>query len=542
MSVVRKLNRFFVRFPHRLKTGIRKSAFNAAEICFQLKLVAPGRFFLWTILPFVREENVTYYKFYDLVRKHAKLLNAPATKRLLFSRRASAPSFGPVLRTTYELASGNIDAFVECAKEDFRLFPSNDVATLHKLESNHYRRDHPASRELLSRRQDLAQRRDFVGMRIKRFAATVGDTGIGRQNIDQHLESIRRSQMKPPVRRLQHIARLAVNNGDFDIAKRLIDAEADPLASMLIRKPQASTLSSLVIHLHHAVNQHLGLHRETGHFAPAHYDELLFRDQQSENELINKLRDRLRNDRDQFVEPEFIPIAFFCPVHRSNDIRSILQQAKQQSVTSGITYLILNNLDQAVDEAWIRQEWASEKELRIFNFGEMPGLGSVIDRTLPLIDEPFMLKFDADSLYGPNYAADMMGQLKLNKADVCVKRAKFVDEYDIGLTSITSYRDANRWYANGDWAGGSALIAPTDIWRRFSQSKAAVVGEDTSFLRSAYHNGKSIYFCDPFNHISVQSINPDNHTFKKLRIDLAEHDSGYPLGMSSSALRELAFI
>lgn len=491
---------------------------------------------------FARPDNAPFQQIYLAVETKPHLFKDEGTRRFLFGKHRHCPGFGALLNAAYDFGSGDLDNFVQSANQAFVENPECDLVKLVRIHAAHIVGDFTTVARLLSDPAFGHFVPKPLKWRLRHLSGPSENRVRFRSDLHAHVQSLGETSGKISRTQLFKVAKSAIDVGEFPLAEGLLNIDSSPYRTLFVRDRSTSDFETAAIHLNYAMNRHYGRHKDTGYFSPAHWEMLSERTATNTHPLIENLAQELLRWRRDASLNEYPTIALFCPVHREADLKSILQQARQQTTPKTTTYVVLNNLDRPVTPDMVHALWQCDRPLRVMEFGAMPSIGSVIHRALDQIDDDFFLKLDGDCLYGPAYTADMVGQCITHRADFIAKRARFQHFKGLGIMDLQFPTKCFQWLEEGDWAGGSAFAAPTEIWRRHSHSKSAKVGEDVALLRAVYNSGHRIYLADPFNGISVRSSDREAHTFKESQLFLGVSTGAYTVCRDTVDLTDVAYV
>lgn len=205
-------------------------------------------------------------------------------------------------------------------------------------------------------------------------------------------------------------------------------------------------------------------------------------------------------------------VAILCPIHRPSDLDNLLAQLRRQTYPDAVACLIVNNT-RGIDAEAVRARWDGPMPLEVRDIGASPNVGYALNRGVQETPADFYVRFDADCLYFGNHVADLAG-IALATGSQMVGKASFMRLWaGWDLLQVEAPGNSFRPYGDADWVGGAATGFARAVWEKAPYHEDFRLGEDTAFARAAHRNGFRLLLVDPFNHVTIRSADPADHTF-----------------------------
>ena len=210
-------------------------------------------------------------------------------------------------------------------------------------------------------------------------------------------------------------------------------------------------------------------------------------------------------------------------MHRPGDLDNALSQLSRQTYPNAEAVIALHTTE--IEEADIRSRWSSPRPLRVLLCDHLGNLSQVLMAALAASDGDIVLEIDADDIYMPNYATDMVATMAYFGADVLGKLGHFrYYEASDGLYLHNPNSISCRAYRPGS---GPTIGARRDVANTIGFDERYVCGMDNDFYRRAIAGGYKVFHGDPFNHVVIRRTDTSIHTWRRNDIPSIPMDSIY---------------
>lgn len=202
---------------------------------------------------------------------------------------------------------------------------------------------------------------------------------------------------------------------------------------------------------------------------------------------------------------------FLCPIHRPSDLRNAIHQITRQSWKNAEAIFAINSPAIRGDE--IRRCWNSPMPMRLVDCLGMAPLGKVLNAAMAAASGDIVFKIDADCIYFPVFAADMIRVIHFHKADLATKKSKFRFMAEFGNLDLEMPKKIFQLAGLGEGSNGSALVFRRELWRSVKFQESFKLYEDAAFTLNAVARGFRHIMADPFNHYTIRAKDASSHSW-----------------------------
>ena len=257
-------------------------------------------------------------------------------------------------------------------------------------------------------------------------------------------------------------------------------------------------------------------HTKTAKFAAWADDEFTKPIPTASQTVICKAREKLDTilatpKSQRLLQDQPAMVSFICPVHRSRDVKNLVDQLQRQKWTNAEAVFYPNG---EVTREQILHHWDQNSEIEpvFVDSGNPTNVGGFLNEILAACKGDYLCRIDADCWYLPNYTGHMICCLEHARADVIAiaSMIRLLEELDVAtLNPFGPILEPVEFRSGG---GGATFLFHRRVIEKckFPLMRA---GEDTAFLAASQKAGFKAFYGAPFNFVAVRAADKDLHTW-----------------------------
>lgn len=214
---------------------------------------------------------------------------------------------------------------------------------------------------------------------------------------------------------------------------------------------------------------------------------------------------------------EDILVSIICPIHRRDDIDNIRTQLLHQRWLRLQIILCINNPE--ITAADFPSSRLGGIDQIVIHCEPGKPVGYYLNRAIEHAKGIYILRFDADDIYAPDYVGYMIRFMQETRADVATMDlcSFYFTEFDqtFLIRSPTSRTELDSAVTYSRRIGsGSSMCAKATLFEKLRFNEDLYSGEDRMFYYSAIEAGFSFHLAPGRHHTAVRKSEKSHHTWQ----------------------------
>lgn len=214
---------------------------------------------------------------------------------------------------------------------------------------------------------------------------------------------------------------------------------------------------------------------------------------------------------------EDILVSIICPIHRRDDIDNIRTQFLHQRWPRLQLILCINTPDITAADFPSSHHGATDQIVIHCEPGKP--VGYYLNRAIEQAQGSYILRFDADDIYAPDYVSYMIRFMQETRADLAAMDlcCFYFTEFDqtFFIRSPSSRTELNSAVKCRRRIGsGSSMCAKATLFEKLHFNEDLYSGEDRMFYYSAIESGLNFHLAPGLHHTAVRKSEKDHHTWQ----------------------------
>lgn len=222
-------------------------------------------------------------------------------------------------------------------------------------------------------------------------------------------------------------------------------------------------------------------------------------------------------DGEPGTDPHGPLVSYICPIHRARDVPNLLAQLSRQVWRNAEVVFCING--EGIAEQDLTLDPALGFSVRHLRLPPGRPVGFYLARSVACARGDYVLRFDADDIYDPDYTRFVAGYLRRDRADI-VSLAPYVYHFEaVGQTYLSRpFRNPpvhDLAQHDRQAAGcGPSLSARREAFERVCFGEDLALGEDVVLYRRAAAAGLRVHHLPAYLHTAVRRADKSEHTWR----------------------------
>lgn len=203
-------------------------------------------------------------------------------------------------------------------------------------------------------------------------------------------------------------------------------------------------------------------------------------------------------------------VTIVTPTIRLQYIDRIFQNYNRQRWEDKELIVIVNK--NTIPLSRYQQQALNYPNVRIFRVTQDNNLGACLNYAAARANHPYIVKFDDDDYYAPNYIPEAMSMFLNSSADVVGKRSCFF--YFPHRSTLLLRRTKLKPYRRCRKIAGATIMFHKRVFRKVKFSTKVKQGSDVRFIAACLRKGFQLFSTSPYNFVAYRRADRYTHTWK----------------------------
>lgn len=208
-------------------------------------------------------------------------------------------------------------------------------------------------------------------------------------------------------------------------------------------------------------------------------------------------------------------VSVICPVHRAEDVENLLGQLRRQTYPRIDVQIVING--PGIHAGQIEARLASRRfeRLSVHTMADSNSLSRSLNHGMEKATGEYLVRFDADDRYLPDYLTNTVGFMQAQDADICGKAHFFTYLESCRAALLVKSAASPAYVVRGNHIvpSGATMVLRRGVWQALRFNEDLKISEDTNFYVRAKAQGFVQVLAPPYDHVVIRKSDRWSHSW-----------------------------